>query len=40
MLAMLMNEQERLEEMNQWLKGPIERGIMEKRKNGAASSSS
>lgn len=31
MLAMVMNEQERLEEMNQWLEGPIERVLMEKR---------
>lgn len=40
MLAMVMNEKERLEEMNQWLEGPIERAVVEKRKNGAASSSS
>ena len=31
MLAMLMNEKERLEKMNQWLEGPIERVLMEKR---------
>ena len=31
MLAMVMNKQEQLEEMNQWLEGPIERVIMEKR---------
>lgn len=40
MLAMVMNEKERLEEMNQWLEGPLEKAIMEKRKNGSASSSS
>lgn len=40
MLAMVMNKQERLEEMSQWLEGPIERAVMEKRKNGSASSSS
>lgn len=40
MLALVMNQQEQLEEMNQWLSGPIEGVIMEKRKNGAASSSS
>lgn len=39
MLAMVMNEQERLEEMSQWLEGPIERVVMEKRKNGARSGS-
>ena len=31
MLAMVMNEKERLEKMNQWLEGPIERVLMEKR---------
>ena len=40
MLAMVMNEQERLEEMSQWLEGPIERVVMEKRENGAGSGSS
>lgn len=40
MLAMVMNKKEQLEEMNQWLEGPIERVIMEKRENGAAGSSS
>ena len=40
MLAIVMNQQEQLEEMNQWLQDPIERVLMEKRKNGAASSSS
>ena len=37
MLAMVMNEQERLEEMSQWLEGPIERVVMEKRNNNARS---
>ena len=40
MLAVVMNKQEQLEEMNRWLEGSIERVIVEKRKNGAASSSS
>lgn len=37
MLAMVMNEKERLEEMRQWIEGPVERALMEKRKNGARS---
>ena len=40
MLAMVMNKEEQLEEMRQWPEGPVERLLMEKRKNGAAGSSS
>ena len=32
MLAMVMNKQEQLEEMGQWIKGPVEKVVMEKRK--------
>lgn len=39
MLAVVMNKGEQVEEMNQWLEGPLEKAVMEKRKNGSASSS-
>lgn len=31
MLAVVMNNREQLEEMSQWLKGPVEKVVMEKR---------
>lgn len=31
MLAMVMNKHEQLEEMNQWLEGPLEKAAMGKR---------
>lgn len=40
MLAVVMNKEEQVKEMNRWLEGPLEKAIMEKRKNGSASSSS
>lgn len=40
MLAMVMNKEERVKEMSQWLEGPLEKAVMEKRKNGSSSSSS
>lgn len=38
MLAVVMNKEEQVEEMSRWLEGPLEKAVMEKRKNGSGSS--